>query len=194
MATATRFKSSSRNTASRAVRARAIRQNPSNSTKKSRITIPQPQATRIVQRFIAGDSIRKIAREENRDPKTVAKVVRTQEVAEYIRKTRERFYGLAEDALNAVQQALREGDARLGYQLLKDIGAVPTAEDISLQRMRQPRPTTEADRVKLEMWKLLAGACERAEMYGHPKPCLEDFKTPLRLTGRSGKDADHDLA
>lgn len=195
MATATKSIASSRSTASRAIRVRAIRQNPSKSTKKSRITIPQPQATRIVQRFIAGDSIRKIAREENRDPKTVAKVVRSEEVAEYIRRTRERFYGLGDDALNAIQRALQGGDARLGYQLLKDIGAIPTSEEVALQQMQQPRPVTEADQVKFEMWKLLTSASERATMYGHPVPCLDDFKVPLRLTGRGDKGGDdHEAA
>jgi hypothetical protein len=193
MATATKSIASSRSTASRAIRTRPVRQNPSKSTKKSRIAIPQPQATRIVQRFIAGDSIRKIARDEHRDPKTVAKIVRSEEVAEYIRKTRERFYGLGEDALDAVRRALQGGDARLGYQLLKDIGAIPTAEEAALQRMQQSRPMAEGNHVKLEMWKLLTGAHERAKMYGQPVPCLDDFKEPLQFTRGNEKGADHDL-
>jgi hypothetical protein len=148
-----------------------------------------------MQRYVAGENIRSIARDEGRDRGTVSRIVRSEEMQAHTQQMRAQYYGLAELAMDGLRRALEQSqDGRLAHEILRNLGAVPTAEDISLQRMKQPRPMTEADQVKFEMWKLLTSACERAEMYGHPKPCLEDFKTPLRLTGRSGKDADHDLA
>ena len=45
-----------------------------------------------------------------------------------MQKMRERFYGLAFDAMNAVEHSLRQqNDARLGYRILCDIGIVPSA-------------------------------------------------------------------
>jgi hypothetical protein len=93
-----------------------------------------------MQRFIGGESIRQIAREEQRDRATVTKIVRSDEMNAFVQRMRERFYGLGFDALGAVQHALQERkDARIGYQLLTDIGVVPSAEEryaISFQPIR----------------------------------------------------------
>ena len=165
------------------------------SSKNRKSRIPPPQAARIMQRYVAGENIRSIARDEGRDRGTVSRIVQSEEMQAHTQKMREQYYGLAELAMDGLRRALEQShDGRLAHEILRNLGVIPTAEDISLQRVQQPRPVTEADRVKFEMLKLLTSACERAEMYGHPKPCLEDFQTPLRLTGRSGKDADHDLA
>ena len=164
-------------------------------SKNRKSRIPPPQAARIMQRYVAGENIRSIARDEGRDRGTVTRIVRSEEMQAHTQKMRAQYYGLAELAMDGLRRALEQShDGRLAHEILRNLGVIPTAEDISLQRVQQPRPVTEADRVKLQMWQLLTGACERAEMYGHSKPCLEDFRTPLRLTGRSGKDAGHDLA
>jgi hypothetical protein len=98
-------------------------------TKKRLSRIPAPQSERILQRFIAGQGIREISREEGRARQTVTKIVRPEKVQAYVQAMRERFYGLGGDALAAVQQALRhQKDAQLAYRLLMDIGVVPTAE------------------------------------------------------------------
>ena len=84
----------------------------------------------MIQRYIAGESIRQIAREEKRDRATVTKIVRSDEMQAFVQKMRERFYGLAFDAMDAVEHSLQEqNDARLGYRLLADIGIVPSAEE-----------------------------------------------------------------
>jgi len=80
-----------------------------------------------VQRYIDGESIRQIARDERRDRATVTKIVRSDEMQVFVQTMRERLYGLAFDALGAVEHALQHHDARLGYQLLSDVGIVPSA-------------------------------------------------------------------
>jgi hypothetical protein len=100
------------------------------STKNPRTIIPPPQSARIMQRYIIGDSIRQIAREEQRDRATVTKIVRSDEMNSFVQKMRERYYGLASDAADAVQHALQvQKDGRLGRQLLADIGVIPSAEE-----------------------------------------------------------------
>src|SRR5215469_2973146 len=42
--------------------------------------IPEPQAARIVQRYIAGENIRAIAREEGRDRGTVTRIVKSEDM------------------------------------------------------------------------------------------------------------------
>ena len=81
-----------------------------------------------MQRYIAGDSIREIAREEQRDRATVTKIVRSDEMQNFVQHMRERFYGLGIDAMDAVSHALRvQKNAAIGYRLLADIGVIPSA-------------------------------------------------------------------
>jgi hypothetical protein len=103
-------------------------QNQPRSTKKqTRTIVPPPQSARIMQRYIGGDSIRQIAREENRDRETVTKIVRSDEMNAFVQEIRERFYALAPDALATIEYALREQrDARIGLELLRDIGVRPS--------------------------------------------------------------------
>jgi hypothetical protein len=98
-------------------------------TKKPLSRIPAPQSERILQRYITGESIREISREEGRARQTVTKIVRSDQMQSYVQAMREHFYGLGGDALAAVQHALQQQkDAQLAYRLLVDIGVVPTEE------------------------------------------------------------------
>jgi hypothetical protein len=109
---------------------RTVGQNQPRSTKNSRTIVPPPQSARIMERYISGASIRQIAREEQRDRATVTKIVRSDEMQTFVQQMRERFYGLGFDALGAVQHALQiQKDARIGYQILTDIGVVPSADE-----------------------------------------------------------------
>src|SRR6266852_945196 len=94
--------------------------------KNPRTNVPSPQSARIIKRFISGQSIRKIAREEKRDRETVKRLVQSDEVREYVLKLRAEFYGLGSDAVDAVQHQLQvEKNGRLGLEILKCIGVVP---------------------------------------------------------------------
>ena len=86
---------------------RRVRQHQLNSTKKPRTIVPPPQSARIMQRYVAGDSIREIAREERRDRATITKIVRSDEMNAVVQNMRERYYGLGFDALDAVQHTLQ---------------------------------------------------------------------------------------
>ena len=83
-----------------------------------------------MQRYIDGESIRQIALDEKRDRATITKIVRSDEMQGFVQKMRERFYGLAFDAMNAVEHSLQQqNDPRLAYRLLCDVGIVPSAEE-----------------------------------------------------------------
>jgi hypothetical protein len=114
------------------------------------------------------------------DRATVTKIVRSDQVGDYICKLKERFYGLGDDALDAVQHALREQkDARLGFQLLATIGAVPSA--MELERLQTVQATSDEEGAVREMGlRLLGCAMERARVYGHDLP---ELKEDLRKVG-----------
>ena len=159
---------------------RRARHNPPKPAKKPRTTIPSPQVARIIQRYISGEGIRKIAREEKRDPGTVAKIVRSEEVLGYTQKLREQYYGLGELALEGLRRALEKStDGKLAHELLRNIGVIPNSEEAHAleRRMQQAEPETEEE-VKAEMLKLVFGAYERAKMFNMPLPALDDPELP----------------
>jgi hypothetical protein len=101
-------------------------QNQPKPAKKPGTRIPPPQAARIVSRFIAGESIREIARAERRDRSTIARVVRCGDVQAYISGIRGEYLGLGPVAITAVERGLRNSkDGRLARQVLDDIGVLP---------------------------------------------------------------------
>lgn len=85
-----------------------------------------------------GQSIRKISREENRTRETVTKIIRNEDMRAYVTSLREKFYGLGNDALAAVHNALvRQKDAQIGYRLLENIGVVPSVAERELIQANQ---------------------------------------------------------
>ena len=179
---------------SKAQRHNTTNQKRPHASKNRKSRIPPPQAARIMQRYVAGENIRSIAG-------TKAGTVAPSRESSAQRKCRPTPSKCARNTtaspnwpwMVSVARWNKATMASWPMKFLRNLGVIPTAEDISLQRVQQPRPVTEADRVKFEMLKLLTSACERAEMYGHPEPCLEDFKAPLRLTGRSDDRKSHEL-
>src|ERR1035441_3411023 len=83
--------------------AKKVYRNAPKFTKERLSRIAAPQSERILQRFIVGQSIREISREEGRARQTVTKIVRSDQMQSYVQGMRERFYGLGDDALAAVQ-------------------------------------------------------------------------------------------
>jgi transcriptional regulator with XRE-family HTH domain len=79
-----------------------------------------------------GQSQREIARAEGRSRPTIARIVKGEEMQAFVQEMRERFYGLAPDALATIEYELREQkDARNGLEVLRDIGVRPQKGGIS---------------------------------------------------------------
>ena len=78
----------------------------SNKNRKSRI--PPPQAARIVSRYISGQSIREISREESRDRETIARIVRGNEVQVYLSEMRRNYLSLGKDAIEGIRTKLHK--------------------------------------------------------------------------------------
>jgi transcriptional regulator with XRE-family HTH domain len=95
-------------------------------TKKPYSRVPPPQVERIKQRHILGQSQREIARAEGRSRPTIARIVKGEEMQAFVQEMRERFHGLAPDALATIEYALHEQrDARIAYEILRDCGVAP---------------------------------------------------------------------
>jgi predicted transcriptional regulator len=135
--------------------------------------IPEPQQERIRARHIAGESLSEIARKEGRHRATVTKIVRTEEVAQFVAEQRAKLYGYLDAALSAVFSGLRAGDHEFAYQFLKDFGVVPS----EAERLAAHAPETTGstnDGVKRQIEKLTQVMLERHEIYRTPFEELEE--------------------
>jgi len=100
-------------------------------TKKVKTTIPPGQQAAMQASYLLGKSIRQIAREMHRDPATVSKIVKSQQMDKIVLDMKQKFFGkLLPRALKSVQFALEEEtDGRLGYQVMKDSGVIPNEKE-----------------------------------------------------------------
>jgi hypothetical protein len=89
--------------------------------------VPPAQQERILHRHLMAESMRRISREEHRDFRTIAKVIRINpaRLKEHLEQSRAQFYVLTTLALDTIQQAMETGDAEMAYRLLIDAGVVP---------------------------------------------------------------------
>jgi len=80
-------------------------------------------------RYIDGESIRNIAREEDRDRETITRIVRSMEMEQVVREQRERLFALAPKALDALDAGLEMPNAgRLALDVLVATGVVQTTK------------------------------------------------------------------
>jgi integrase len=70
-----------------------------NATKEIHFHVPTPQRERIMKKFISGEGIRKISRDEHRSRGTVSRIVNSGEVQGYVQNLRAEYYGLGAEAL-----------------------------------------------------------------------------------------------
>jgi hypothetical protein len=102
------------------------RKHPRKSAKPRGSYLPEPKVLRIQQLYIAGLNKSEIARKEQCDRETVARIVQFPEVQNFIARMQQQFYGLVPDAMAAVRYALQvTKDPKVGYQVLEATGVAP---------------------------------------------------------------------
>lgn len=118
--------------------------------KKLRSYLPAPQIVRIQQRHISGEKNSSIARAEGCDRHTVARIVKSSEMVAFVQQMRERLYGLAPLALDAVEHGLNSKDTRSGGKEIKTSAefstqaAATTTPDATSLSCDKPTGTTVA--------------------------------------------------
>ena len=162
-----------------------VHQDQPRSTKNPRTIVPPPQSARIMQRYISGESLRKIAQAEHRDRATVSKIVKSTEVAEYIEALREKFYGSLEIAMDTLLDELRNPNSKtrawLAFKMLEHGAVIPCigqAMEAGL-RAQQPAPESEEVAIKRIAVSMLEGAIERHRFYGLPLPEADEAERAL---------------
>jgi len=161
-----------------------VHQDQPRSAKKLRTIIPAPQSTRIVGRFIAGESVRSIARAENRDRATVARIVAGSEIRQYIDELRGRFFGALECAMETLLEELKNPVSKtrgaLALEMLKHGGVVPNRNHmLNLEsQSNQPEESEDAaiERIAIQIVK---GAIHKHKAFGIPLPEADEAEQAL---------------
>src|SRR6201987_189670 len=138
-------------------------------TIRSSSLVPAPQVERIKQKFVQGCSIRKIYREEGRARQTIVRIVRSEDVQNFVKQMQEELWGLIPAAIGALRHELQTNkNSELAYQIIRDIGVFLPA------RIQQPSSPYDSDtRVKQIMGEFVKIGLERNRIYGTPMPEIE---------------------
>ena len=90
--------------------------------------VPGPQQQRIKSKYIKGESIRRIAREEGRARETITRVVRSKDMQQMVQEQREKFFGSLDEILEALFRSIKEtkDGGWLAYRCLRDAGIIPS--------------------------------------------------------------------
>ena len=158
------------------------------SAKRGESRIPQPQVLRIMKRHVAGESARKISREEGRDRATIAKIVKSEDMAALVRSLREQLYGMAGQALRTVLEGMTDRkNELLAYKLLADIGVIPSAEE-RVRLQSAPVVNEPMQRFKEQLARIVAIQLERRDTYGTPFPELDEDieKAGMKINPETG--------
>jgi hypothetical protein len=154
-------------------------------------SIPFPQRQRIKQQFVAGKNVSQIARIEKRHWTTVARIVKEQDVKEYVEDLRARFYGELENVLIAVMQYVKNGKdgGLLGYRMLVDAGVIPQKDGkhhpaVEPQKPVDPQPDSEQTRIRMIATEMVRRAVERKRFFTEPLPEMEEVEEAIRVKGR----------
>jgi hypothetical protein len=143
------------------------------SSKTAHPGISRPQCERIKGHFAMVMSKREVMRLEAATRGTVDPVVESKDLETGVRKMRAKLFSLGDDALLTLQAAVRGGDSRLAFEILRSMGAIPdrSAANAALQ-LPPVEPDEQADVDKM-LIRLLKVAAARAAAFRTRCPELD---------------------
>jgi hypothetical protein len=142
--------------------------------------IPAVQQAKILQMAAAGKSLREIAREQNRDRRTVTKIVNQPEMRNILEAVKSRLIQLADNAAASVEFAIEnELDAKVALRLLEGFGVLPNGRNVVVVEEAKPedKRTPEEkhdDLVEDYLKRALRMFHVRNKVFGTPLPEVEE--------------------
>lgn len=139
--------------------------------------ISEARILRIQHRHFAGQTNREIVRAEHCGRNTVSTVVKAPELQEHLQGIREKMWGLADSAADVVRESIVQNrDARVAYELLRDVGVLPRASQIVCQPNQSA--TMAPENAMARQTRLIAAViAERHRVFGIELPA--DMKEAL---------------
>jgi hypothetical protein len=106
--------------------------------------IPPAKQERVRQRYLVGQSISMVSREERRDRRTIANVIQKTfaKLKEFIETNRAQFLALIPLARSAIKKGMENGQTDVAYKFLTDAGVVGStivrANEFANRKFRAP--------------------------------------------------------
>jgi mevalonate pyrophosphate decarboxylase len=121
-----------------------------------------------------GQSIRKIAREEDRDWTTIAKVLMksAEKMQAYVEEQRAKLFVLTSDAVDVIRKGLKRGNLEMAYKFLIDTGVMPQQAMAGVQAAA-PEQLSQDALTEKELGKVIQMAIQRAQDYDLPSDSIE---------------------
>ena len=95
------------------------------------LRVPPGKVLQAQSMLVQGHSNREMSRTLHMSTHTVAQIVRTPDFQQFIQEQREQLFGIAPVALESFRSRVAL-DGNLAYTFLKDVGIIPSREDINL--------------------------------------------------------------
>jgi len=145
----------------RNARTSSARPAPSRFAQKAPAIAPPRKAARFKHKHVRGKNIQEVVREQQRNRGTVTQ----------LQEMQKQFWGLTDDAMDAVRRALRVStDGKFAYKILCAAGVIPTPEEISA--LKQPKQVAsdlnESDPVRMQYLRLCSHAYDISKAYKLP--------------------------
>ena len=128
-----------------------------------------------MQRYAAGENQTTIARQEQINRETVARIVKCTEMESHIEHMRERWRALCDDAIEGVRKLIRNGDKQAIFRVLESNGII-ASQGQAQNIIGQPATKPSGDaRVQELTAKFAEVAIERARVFRTPFPGLAEI-------------------
>lgn len=137
--------------------------------------IPEPQRIRVMQLYALGKNQTAIANEEKLNRETVGRIVKSEEMNDFVEQMRAQFRGLCDLAIAALHQQLQAGGKEaieIAWRVLETNGIIPPRGQV-VSQVIQHEPT-EDESVQKMLSAFGRIAMERARVFNTPFPELEE--------------------
>jgi len=166
--------------------------------KKARNRIPPVKRIRVMQRYASGENQTAIARNENLNRESVARIVKSAEMDAYTEEIRERWRGLCDSAVESVRRLIASDDRQAVFRVLESNGIIaPLGQGQNFSAPTAAKPTGD-ERMNTMRACFADVMMERARVFKTPFPELaeiaeqHDIKLDFELNGASDEAAEED--
>ena len=144
-------------------------------TKKTRNRIPPSQRFRVMQKYALGKNQTAIAREENLNRESVARIVKSAEMESFTEEMRERWRGLCENAIESVRRLIAKDDKQTVFRVLESNGIIAPQGATLTHNIQTAEKPSQDDRMNTLRARFADVMMERARVFKTPFPELAEI-------------------
>jgi hypothetical protein len=142
---------------------------------KKRNRIPPVKRIRVMQRYASGENQTAIARSENVNRESVARIVKSAEMEAFTEEIRESWRALCEDAIQSVRRLIASDDRQTVLRVLESNGIIaPQGQVQNLSVNPAPKPSGD-ERMNTLRACFADVMMERARVFKTPMPELNEI-------------------